>query len=186
MNNIIENKPKENILGLFLKFSIGSWGAAALSFFTTPIVTALILPNEFGKASMFVLAFNLLMQIVLLGTDQSFGRMFYQKEFVSKQHKLLVSSIILPLILSVIVSAGILLFWERISYLLIEKPDFKICLLLCLTIVFGVFERFALLVIRMQKNGIQFSLIRLFASFVTFICILLYALFVSKDFYAII
>jgi len=63
----------------FFQFSIGQWIAAFISFITTPIITWLIIPAEFGKASMFTLAFNLLLTIALLGVDQSFVRMFYER-----------------------------------------------------------------------------------------------------------
>jgi len=58
---------------------MGQWIAAFISFITTPVITWLIIPEEFGKASMFTLAFNLLLTIALLGADQSFVRMFYER-----------------------------------------------------------------------------------------------------------
>ncbi len=78
---------------LFFKFSIGSWLSAVISLFTTPIVTALIMPTEFGKASMYTLAFNLVLQVVLLGADQSFARKFYQDSSETHQGKVLLNSV---------------------------------------------------------------------------------------------
>jgi len=51
---------ERNFIKSFFQFSIGQWVAALISFITTPITTWLIIPEEFGKASMFTLAFNLL------------------------------------------------------------------------------------------------------------------------------
>ena len=82
MNKTLEEQitKERNFIKSFFQFSIGQWVAALISFITTPITTWLIIPEEFGKASMFTLAFNLLLNIALLGADQSFVRMFYEKE----------------------------------------------------------------------------------------------------------
>ena len=71
-------KKEASLLRSFLEFSAGPWLASVISFLVTPITTYLIIPEEFGKASMYTVAFSLILQVVLLGTDQSFVRMFYE------------------------------------------------------------------------------------------------------------
>ena len=70
---------ERNFIKSFFQFSIGQWVAALISFITTPITTWLIIPEEFGKASMFTLAFNLLLNIALLGADQVLSGCFMKK-----------------------------------------------------------------------------------------------------------
>jgi O-antigen/teichoic acid export membrane protein len=52
--------------------------------FTVPITTRLILPEEFGKSSLFTLAQTLLSLVALLGMDQAFARYFNSQEFDKK------------------------------------------------------------------------------------------------------
>jgi len=173
------------IIALFLKFSIGSWFSAALSFFTTPVVTALIVPDEFGRSSMFNLAFSFCLQIVLLGADQSFVRKFYDKDYEHRRGQLLQNCLLPALGIGLIVSLLTLIFWRRISFLLIQKEEFEICLLLSITVLVGILERYAVLVVRMYKKGLLFSMLRVIGSILTFLVLVLYCHYVNHTMYAI-
>lgn len=176
----------DGILSLFLKFSAGSVLAAALSFFTTPVVTALIVPAEFGKASMFNLAYSFCLQIALLGADQSFVRKFYHKDFENNRTSLLMSCILPAVVVGLLISSIILIFWEYVSVLLVQEKAFEFCLLLVVAILIGIFERYAVLIVRMYKKGVYFSVLRLAASIITFLVILFYCNFFNKTMYAIV
>lgn len=64
----------------FFSFSIGTWLRAVISFFSTPVISYLIVPEEFGKAAMFTLVYNIAFIASLMGLDQSFVRHYYQNE----------------------------------------------------------------------------------------------------------
>jgi len=160
------NSYKEtNLTKSFLQFSAGPWLSAAISFVTTPITTYLIIPTEFGKASMYTVAFSLILQAVLLGTDQSFVRMFYEYD-EEKRPELLWNSLIPSLSMSAIASVVLILFRKEISLLLFDNPShFLPILALSFTIVIAVLERFSTLVLRMKKRGIAFSSLRVVSEF---------------------
>ncbi|HOJ89413.1 MAG TPA: oligosaccharide flippase family protein, partial [Pseudothermotoga sp.] len=86
---------EQDLLKKYISFSLGTWFRALISFFTTPITTWLINPEEFGKATMFSTVYSILLLVALLGTPNSFLRFFPQK---SEQEKpiLLWSSAIPP------------------------------------------------------------------------------------------
>jgi O-antigen/teichoic acid export membrane protein len=186
MASIFSAVMKSNIINLFLKFSFGGLVSAAISFFTTPIVTAIILPNEFGKASMFVLAFNFLLQILLLGLDQSFVRFFYQKEYKDTTIRLLSSSLIGPIFAFFASTFLIFLFWRSISISLIGIASLKLIILLLITLILAIIERFSTLLIRMSQRATLFSNIKIVQSIVNTIVIITYAKYVDASFYAII
>ena len=71
---------KENLLKKFLLFSYGSWIGLVISLLGTIITTRILLPEDFGRASMFTLALNIAMLFILLGMDQSFVRFFYEED----------------------------------------------------------------------------------------------------------
>ncbi|HBT50674.1 MAG TPA: polysaccharide biosynthesis protein [Petrotoga sp.] len=178
-------KGKEFIKSFF-QFSIGQWIAALISFITTPITTWLIIPEEFGRASMFTLAFNLLLNVALLGADQSFVRMFYERP-EDKRRDLLWDSLLPSLSIGVVVFVVIGIFWKELSFVLFGGySHFLVIFLLGVTILIGILERFSTLAVRMKKRGIAFSTLRVVNGVTNAVFTILYALFVSRSFYAVI
>jgi len=179
--------PKEReFIKSFFQFSMGQWIAALISFITTPITTWLIIPEEFGKASMFTLAFNLLLNVALLGADQSFVRMFYERP-EDKRRDLLWDSLLPSLSIGVVVFVVIGIFWEELSFVLFgDYTHFLPIFLLGVTILVGILERFSTLVVRMKKRGIAFSTLRVVNGVTNATFTILYALFFSRTFYAVI
>jgi len=174
-----------NLIKSFIKFSFGSWIAAGISFFTTPIITLLIVPEEFGRATMFTFNAVILLQIVLAGGDQSFMRFFYEKEEKNRSN-LLWNAILPSFFIWIILSAIILCFWQPVSQWLIKDNQFLIVALLSMYLFLALLDRYAFLVIRMQQKGTFFSLLRILSSILNAVFIILYCKYVSKSFYAII
>jgi O-antigen/teichoic acid export membrane protein len=179
--------PKEReFIKSFFQFSIGQWIAALISFITTPITTWLIIPEEFGRASMFTLAFNLLLNVALLGADQSFVRMFYERS-EDKRRDLLWDSFVPSLSVGFVVFVVIGIFWRELSFVLFgDYNHFLPIFLLGVTIIIGILERFSTLAVRMKKRGIAFSTLRVINGVTNAVFTILYALFVSRSFYAVI
>lgn len=178
---------KENgLLKTFFQFSAGPWLSAIISFITTPITTYFIIPQEFGKASMYTVALSLILQVVILGTDQSFVRMFYEvKE--EERPNLLWNSLVLPVVSCLVCCIILILFRSDISNLLFGVPDrlFPI-IMLSSTLMISLFERFSTLVLRMKKRGLAFSSLRVVSVVLNTLGIVIYALFFGKNFYAVI
>ena len=118
------------MIKLFLKFSFGSWLSAAISLFTTPIISALVIPEEFGKASMYTLAFSLTLQIALLGSDQGFVRRFFKEGGSEYQSRLLFNSILVPLLFSLFIALIVFVLGSFIGPLLINADSNQFNLLL--------------------------------------------------------
>ncbi len=174
------------MLKLFAKYSLGSIFSALISLFSTPIITALIIPEEMGKASMYTLAFNLILQIVMLGTDQSYVRDFYRHTDSKGRRTLFVNCLVPSLVCSLIACLIIYLFRVHISTLLLDQSSDLIVILLGISVFVGVFERFVMLLLRLEKRAILFSFLRFFSAGINFLIIYLYATQVKKDFYAIV
>ena len=104
----------------FIQFSWGTWVSAVISFFTTPIVTLLILPEDFGKVAMFTLANSIVLQLVLAGGDQSFMRFFYERG-ENRRSALLWNSLLPSVFIWIFISFLFLGFREQISTWLIAE-----------------------------------------------------------------
>ena len=177
---------KNDFIKSFFQFSLGQWIGALISFIAIPITTWLIVPEEFGKASMFTLAFNLLLNFSLLGADQSFVRLFYERDEDDRRN-LLWESLLPSLTIGLMVFVLMLILWEKVSFIIFgDYEQYLSVLLLGVAIIVGIFEHFALLVVRMEKRGIVYSIIRIINAFTNVIITIIYALFISKTFNAMI
>jgi len=174
-----------NYIYSFFSFSVGTWLGALLSFFTTPIISYLIVPDEFGRASMFTLVYSIIYTVVTLGLDQSFVRFYYEID-EEKRKSLFWECVAIPTVLSFIVMIPFLWSEKKISVLLFQRYYPYIGLLLLLSLISGVFQRFNSLSVRMQKKGFAFSTIHIISSVANAVCTILYAKFVSADFYAVV
>lgn len=182
----MSREKEPNKLKAFIQFSYGTWGVALISFFTTPLITWLILPEDFGKASMFTIAYNLLLNVVLLGTDQSFSRIFYDKE-PGQRGELLGASLIIPLVFWVFISLIIGFGWSFFSHLLFSSQEhISVAIILSLSVLFGVISRFGLLYLRLLQMANGYSILQIISGIINIITVLTYAYFIEKDFFAII
>ena len=172
-------------LDFLLKFSFGGLISAAISFLSTPLITSLILPEEFGRASMVILAVSLLINFVLLGIDQSFVRFYYDIKYVNGKNLLISNSIIVPILLSLVIIGGILYFNEIVSDFLINSIDFRVIVILSFMLFVGVIERFTTLFIRMEQKAVLFSTLKIVQSISNIIIIVLYTKFYDMSFHGI-
>lgn len=141
------------------------------------------MPEEFGRASMFTLVYNVALLFSLLGFDQSFVRYYYEKQDKSETFwNCLIPSVVFGMGISVI----FILFERPLSVLLYGKYYRWIGLLFALSLLTGILQRYNQLSIRMQKKGILFSTLDIISSLGNFGGTVLFVLTVSGSFYAIV
>jgi len=169
----------------FFSFSLGTWLRAIISFITTPVISYLIAPEEFGKASMFSLIYNIAFLVSTMGLDQAFVR-FYSEMENGKRRSLFWECLLFPLLFSVLVSAVFILFERETSIILFQVYYPFVGWLLSLSLITRIFQRFNELSIRMQKRGLAFSTIQIISSTFNVVTTVLYAKVILANFYAII
>ncbi len=147
----------DKILKKIGAFSIGPIVGAVISFITVPLITYIISPEEYGKAGMFSLAQSTVSTIVYLGMDQAFVREF--NLYRNNMRKLLSNAMIIPVALVLVVSILTVVFNKRVSFLLFDNYDeFLPVFSLALLLPFMIIQNFALLKIRMEEDGLRYSL----------------------------
>lgn len=146
---------KENILKHFFIIGSGTLINMILGFITTPIITRIVDPIEYGKMSIFTMYSNIAVMILCLGLDQALVRFYYEKENNEYKKELIFRCIILPVILSFIVS----LIFLCLTYLKIINFELgnKLAILLCIYTIIQVIYRFSLLVIRLELKSKIYS-----------------------------
>lgn len=169
----------------FISFSLGPFGAAILSFITLPLITHLIARAEFGKTSMFMMAYNMLLLVILLGVDQSFVRNFAQHD-EKEQRFLLWNSLKIVMGFGLLALIPVFIFWQQISMYLFNVADINYIIILAVTLIFGLLGRFSFLLVRMKQRGVAFSIVTITRAVSRILAIILLALFYSKSFISII
>jgi O-antigen/teichoic acid export membrane protein len=175
---------EQALLRKYIAFSLGTWFRAFISFFITPITTWLINPTEFGKAAMFSTVYSIVLLVGFLGTTQSFLRFFPQKS-EEERSILLWSCLIVPILMSFLIGTVVFILKDPINSFLVGTSHSNAHVLLVLTLVTGIFQTFNLSLVRSKGKAILFSAIQVIQSLSQIGFIVLYALLVSRDFYAL-
>lgn len=149
-----------NLFKKFLTYFYGSGVGLLIGLVTTMLSTRLLSPEDFGKASMFILAVNVLMIFIIFGTDQAFVRFFYE-EAIDLRGKLLLNAMKFPLIILGTVLLLLLVFRNKIMIFLFDEVNIVVFVILVISVIFQVIYRFSLLVIRMQQKGHLYSLMEI-------------------------
>ena len=174
----------KNFLKDLFGFSIGPIVGAIISFITIPITTYFIAPDEYGKVTMFTLLQSILSMVVCLGIDQSYTR-FYNEE--KNKKKLLLNSMILPIVLSLIIAILLIVFAGNVSYILFEDSSYTLPIyLLSVMIPLMIFERFLLLSVRMQEKSFQYSFQSILIKFIILVSTIIFIMFIRRDFLSIV
>ena len=161
-----------NLLKKFVSFSIGGYIALFVGFFTTPITTRMLSPEQYGISSMYLLVVNILILLTMLGLDQGFVRYFYEEEENSKG-LLLKKCLKIPFFTILMLSFIILLFKEKISYFIFLEYNFKMIILLIIMLIFSFLNRYSFLIIRMNQKAKLFSVFQILTQLLNFIFIII-------------
>jgi O-antigen/teichoic acid export membrane protein len=175
---------KSNILKQFAGFGLGPIAGMFISFLTVPVTTRLLLPEEFGKTSLFTLVTSIFSIIAFLGLDQSYVRFYNIKDY-SKQ-KILFNSFTIPFLITILLGIVSISFMHPISIWMYGSYEPVLMLLFFPFLIFTLIERYAFLSIRMQLKGTLYSTLTIFTQFLSFILLIILLLFYGKSFRSII
>lgn len=164
-------------------FSLGPIFSAIIGFLMTPITTYLVIPDEFGKASMYTMALGLSSIFIYLGIDQAFAREYNAKE---DKNSLFWNSFLVPFSFSLVIGLIYIIFYKQISFLLFDSSEKFIMYILAASLPLSIFFRFNSLLIRMQEKAKLFSLISIIQKTVNLPLLMLLLLLVDKSFKSII
>ena len=141
---------------------------------TTPIITRLVDPVEYGKLSIFNLYVSLAVIVLCLGLDQALIRFYYKQEDLSYRSSLLKKCVILPLLVTLSISFLFIVLCS--TNIIIFEFDTTICIVLCICVIFQLLNRFSFLVVRLDYSSKTYSVLHILhkVSYVVFAILLLY------------
>lgn len=172
---------KDNLFKKFFDYAMGSGIVLLLGFISSPLITRLISPSEFGKFSMFNLFISILGVIILLGLDHSFVRYFYEEKEEDRP-KLLRQAVKIPLLVCTGFSLVLIIFGGPLFKIFFEEYNLQLLFLIVLNNYFSILNRYVFLVVRMQQLGKKFSYLQIAQKLVNIVLIILFFLGMQDDF----
>lgn len=174
---------KESIIKSFFVLLTGTGLSIIIGTLTTPIITRIVKPSEYGQLSFFTMYSNLMYVLILLGFDQALVRYFYEKKTVISQGNLLYNLIKFPLFLATIVLCGCFFIRNKIN--LFESYNEIVLVFLGLNVLILILFRFAMLVVRLKLKTKLFSSLNILHKLI-FITLTLTMIIIFNDYYLII
>ena len=165
---------KDKFITSFFTIGIGTLANILIGFLTTPIITRMVEPMEYGQWSIFRMYSSIALMILCLGLDQSLVRYYYYHENINYKKKLVKFCMGISMTITLIFLTILLgLIYFNIIYF---EFSFFVALLLCINIILSVFNRFILVLLRLSGQNLKFSvcsiLTKLSFAFVAIVLIL--------------
>lgn len=158
---------KQDFLKNLIGFSMVTWISFALGFLSSPIATRLFEPGELGKVNMFFSYTGLMSTVCYLGMDQVYVR-FFREPPAGKSKKTLFSFCMgAALLASLLLTAGLCFFWQRLSAGVAGMPRPGIFVCLCVFSFCQILYRFLSLRYRMEQNALMYTVQGVLHIFIT-------------------
>lgn len=171
---------EQNILKHFAVIGAGTFINLLLGLLTTPIITRIVDPTEYGQLSIFTTYAGIAMIVLCCGLDQSLMRYYYEQKSIDAKRALLKSCLLFPVLFSIL--GGGALF--ALVYFDIIQFDFNPLI----TALFGVFiliqiiYRFSILTVRLEYKSNVYSILNI-AHKAIYILVALALIFIVRSHY---
>lgn len=146
---------KKSYLQHFAVIGSGTFLSMLIGLITTPIITRLVNPIEYGQYSIFTMYSSIAVMVLCLGLDQALVRYYYANTSIIYKRSLLFQCIKLPVLISVIASIAIMAMsiYDKIPF----EFNTLIMMLLCIYTILQIVYRFSQLIIRLEYKSKLFA-----------------------------
>lgn len=172
------NSEEKTFLKHFLNVGTGTIINIFLGLITTPIITRIVDPSEFGKFSIFNTYVDIALAICFLGLDNGIVRFFYNKEDISYRRSLLKICFVAPLLSALIMS----FIFVVLNFSGVVNTSFTklTIILLCAYVIVNIWDRFSTLLLRLTYKTKQYSICTVIQKVVYCLIIALYIVAIKK------
>lgn len=155
MEKVIEKKQKKSFLSHFLAIGTGTVISMLLGLVTTPIITRIVDPDEYGQLAIFQMYTSIALMVLCLGLDQSLVRFFYDEDSLLYKQALLKYCFWVPVSVTCIAACAVsILALTRVVPFEFEP---HIMVLLGVNVIVSVANRIAILVLRINYQSKLFA-----------------------------
>lgn len=139
-------------------FALGPVAGAALGFIALPIITWFFSQEDIGRLAMLNVVISFSILLFSLGLDQAYVREFHE----AKNKPALFKITLLPGLLLLIITLSALLYFDNIiSRWLFEVDSLLLSLLVTVVVLSAFLSRFLSLILRMNEQGLAYSMSQL-------------------------
>ena len=146
---------EKNILKHFVIIGGGTFLNLLLGLITTPLITRIVDPVEYGQLSIFTMYSNIALIVFLLGMDQAVIRFYYVADTLEYKRALLFRCVLIPAITTIAASMFVILSltFDIINF----EFSSAIMVLLCAYTLIQVVYRFSQNILRLEYNSKMYS-----------------------------
>lgn len=168
----------------FASVGLGSIINMAIGLLTTPIITRLVDPSDYGQLSLFNTYANITMMIVGLGFDQVLLRYYYQTEDISYKQRLLSKCLFLPVLIFCILSIPGALIYYLTGHITDGKELF-VFLMFLIEVMCLLINRISILLVRLNGKANLYSMLSVIQK-ITYVAVAIpLILIIKREFFVI-
>lgn len=150
------DKESNNFIAHFLAIGSGTIINMILGLLSTPIITRLVDPEEYGQLSIFDMYTSIALMVLCIGLDQALVRFFYEKEDMSYKRALYRFCFFIPMIVSLVAATGVTLLALFNNKLFEFEP--LIMFFLCINVIVSIWNRLSLLLLRITYQSKKYAI----------------------------
>ena len=143
----------------FLVIGLGTLISMTIGLLTTPIITRLVDPVEYGQLSIFTMYSGIFLMILCVGLDQALVRYFYVIDEKPYKSYILKKCVFLPLVLGVVCS-GVMILLKGLGINIFGFSWVELTLFV-IYMVLQILNRFSVLIIRLEYHSKKYSLLNI-------------------------
>ena len=171
---------KDSFIKQIFQLALGAMINLIIGVLTTPIITRLVDPGEYGQLSLFNTYSSIALMVFTLGLDQTFVRYYYVEKEKKYQKKLLDFCMGLPLILAAAGSVTVLICH-------MVNPDFLgfdsvVTWCFIANIFILILNRFGMLVLRLQFKTALYSVVNILHKALYVAIVIPFAILVKRQY----
>lgn len=151
----MDNKSNHNFITHFLTIGAGTLISMAISLVSTPIITRIVDPNEYGQFSIFTMYTNIAVMVLCMGLDQSLVRYYYDNDDMAYKQSLVKACFVRP----IFVSALCALLVSILAYSGLVTFEFAplIMLLLGVNVIVTIWSRLSAILLRVTYQSKKYA-----------------------------
>lgn len=173
-------KQKESFLKQIFQLAVGSIFNLIIGVLTTPIITRLVDPTEYGQLNIFNTYCSIALMVFTLGLDQTFIRYYYTNSDIAYKKKLLAFCFGLPILVATIGAMIIVILNYSIPGLLAFDSFILWCFIANVYIL--ILNRFGMLVLRLQYKTGLYSVMNILHKALYVIIVIPFALLLKQHY----
>lgn len=171
---------KNGFLKHFAIIGSGTFVSMVFGLLTTPIITRIVDPVEYGQLSIFTMYSQIGLMVLCMGLDQTVVRYYYEQNDTDYKRSLLFHCIKLPVIVSVL--ASVLFISITATGILKFEFDTLITVWLCFYTIVQIIYRFSLLIVRLEYNSRLYSMLSIVQKIAYIVIVLPLVFMIQKDY----